>query len=82
MFIHVYNYTVVNVSVTILAHHEFNTKEFEDITKEWFRQGGRLVRDKQKVAEGKNRRYVINTYLFRIIFLDILLKFINIWKMF
>jgi len=55
MLIHVYNYTVViNGSVTILAHHEFNTKEFEDITKEWFCQGGqRLVRDKQKIAEGK-----------------------------
>jgi len=55
MFIHVYNYTVViNVSVTILAHHEFNTKEFEYITIEWFRQGGqRLVRDKQMIAEGK-----------------------------
>jgi len=55
MFIHGYNYTVImNVTATIMAHHEFNTKEFEDITKEWFRQGGqRLVRDKQKVAEGK-----------------------------
>jgi len=45
---------VINVSVIILADHEFNTKEFEDIFKEWLRQGGlRLVRDKQKVAEGK-----------------------------
>jgi len=48
---------VINVSATILAHHEFNTKEFENITKEWLRQSGqRLTEINRRLQKRKNRR--------------------------
>lgn len=37
---------------TISTNHLFTSKEFEDVTKEWFRQGGqRLARDQKKARE-------------------------------
>jgi len=33
----------------VVSKHNLTSKEFEDVTKEWFRQGGqRLMRDKKK----------------------------------
>jgi len=36
----------------VVSKHNLTSKEFEDVTKEWFRQGGqRLMRDQKKMLD-------------------------------
>jgi len=36
----------------VVSKHNLTSKEFEDVTKEWFRQGGqRLIRDQKKMLD-------------------------------
>ncbi|XP_026827121.1 uncharacterized protein LOC105277942 isoform X3 [Ooceraea biroi] len=42
---------LMGIQATISDQHQFTNKEFEDITKEWFRQGGQRLNRQQKDTE-------------------------------
>ncbi|XP_024877111.1 uncharacterized protein LOC112457967 [Temnothorax curvispinosus] len=48
------NSILMAIQATILVQHQFTNKEFEDITKEWFRQGGQRLNRQQKDPEEMN----------------------------
>nr|XP_034194208.1 uncharacterized protein LOC117610679 isoform X2 [Osmia lignaria]XP_034194210.1 uncharacterized protein LOC117610679 isoform X2 [Osmia lignaria] len=45
---------LTGIQATTLAQYQFTNKEFEDITKEWFRQGGQRLSRQQKYSEEVN----------------------------
>ncbi|XP_070169190.1 uncharacterized protein [Polyergus mexicanus] len=51
-------FILTGIQATILAQHQFTNKEFEDITKEWFRQGGQRLSRQQKDSEEANPQVI------------------------
>ncbi|XP_070159404.1 uncharacterized protein [Polyergus mexicanus] len=49
---------LTGIQATILTQHQFTNKEFEDITKEWFRQGGQRLSRQQKDSEEANPQVI------------------------
>ncbi|XP_053989849.1 uncharacterized protein LOC128888104 [Hylaeus anthracinus] len=45
---------LAGIQATILAQHQFTNKDFEDVTKEWFRQGGQRLNRQRKDSEEPN----------------------------
>ncbi|KMQ86067.1 coiled-coil domain-containing protein 65 [Lasius niger] len=49
---------LMGIQATILDQHHFTNKEFEDVTKEWFRQGGQRLSRQQKDFEEVNPQVI------------------------
>ncbi|CAL1671795.1 unnamed protein product [Lasius platythorax] len=45
---------LTGIQATVSDQHQFTSKEFEDVTKEWFRQGGQRLSRQQKGSEEAN----------------------------
>lgn len=53
-----FNLMYFNISATISDQHQFTSKEFEDVIKEWFRQGGQRLSRQQKDSEEVNPQVI------------------------